>query len=183
MKTFIEFSRYYIVFLFGMAVAVGFAGMARTRRNRLVLVGFSIICFALQFASLRIWGMEMTEKLYPLLAHLPVILFITFYLKRSLLIALNSMLVSFLCCQLPRWIGTVLGQIFGNVSVNHVGYMVSAFLMYYFLQKYVVESVRHLLERSVKSSLLFGAMPALYYLFEHAATVYTDSMYSGVLRL
>jgi two-component system, LytTR family, sensor histidine kinase AgrC len=32
---------------------------------------------------------------------------------------------------------------------------------------------------SVKSCLLFGAMPAFYYLFDFIATVYTDFMYSG----
>ncbi|MGI6685959.1 MAG: sensor histidine kinase [Bacillota bacterium] len=39
--------------------------------------------------------------------------------------------------------------------------------------------MQHLLERSVKSCLLFGAMPAFYYVFDYAATVYTDFMYSG----
>lgn len=63
--------------------------------------------------------------------------------------------------------------------MNHVGYIVAAFPIYYLLQKYVVKSVQHLMERSVKSCLLFGAMPAFYYLFEHATTVYTDFMYSG----
>ena len=33
--------------------------------------------------------------------------------------------------------------------------------------------------RSTRSCMLFAAMPALYYLFDYAATVYTDFMYSG----
>jgi two-component system sensor histidine kinase AgrC len=41
------------------------------------------------------------------------------------------------------------------------------------------KSVRHLLERSVKSCLLFGAMPAFFYLFDYTTTVYTGFMYSG----
>jgi len=52
-------------------------------------------------------------------------------------------------------------------------------LMYHILQKYVAESARHLMERSVQSSLLFGVMPAINYLFDYSATVYTDFMYSG----
>jgi two-component system sensor histidine kinase AgrC len=35
------------------------------------------------------------------------------------------------------------------------------------------------MERSVKSCLLFAAMPAFYYLFDHATTVYTDFLYTG----
>lgn len=178
-ETAIAFSRYFIALLFGAAVAVSFAGMARTRKNHLAFGCFIVILFVLQIVCLRTWGMAVTLKVYPLLSHLPVVVFIAVYLKRSWLISLTSMFVSFLCCQPPRWIGTVAGEAFGSASMNHVGYIATAFLMYYFLQKYAVKSVQHLMERSVKSCLLFGAMPAFYYLFDYAATVYTDFMYSG----
>ncbi len=175
----IEFSRYFIALLFGAAVAVSFAGMVRTRKNYLVFWCFIIILFVMQLICLYLWGMGITTKIYPLLSHLPVVLFITFYLKRPWLISLNSMFVSFLCCQPPRWIGTVLGQVFDSLTMNHVCYIAGALLMYWFLQTYAVKSVRHLMERSMKSSLLFGAIPAFYYVCDHATTVYTDFMYSG----
>ena len=178
-ETAIEFSRYFIALLFGAVVAVSFAGMSRTRKNYLALGCFTVILFILQIICLRAWGMDMTIKIYPLLSHLPVAVFIVLYLKRPWRISITSMFVSFLCCQPPRWIGTVAGVAFDSVSMNHVGYIATAFLMYYFLQKYAVKSVGHLMERSVKSCLLFGAMPTFYYLFDYAATVYTDFMYSG----
>ncbi|TWH59419.1 GHKL domain-containing protein [Desulfitobacterium sp. LBE] len=178
-ETAVAFSRYFVALLFGAAVAVSFAGMGRTRKNHLALGCFTVILFMLQLASLRLWGMEMTIKIYPLLSHLPVAVFIALYLKRSWLISLTSMFVSFLCCQPPRWIGTVAGEIFDSASMDHAGYIAGALLMYYFLQKYAVKSVRHLMERSLESCLLFGAMPAFYYLFDYAATVYTNFMYSG----
>lgn len=177
--TIIEFSRYFVALLFGAAVAVSFAGMARTRKTHLAFGCFTVILFVLQFISLRLGGMEITVKIYPLLSHLPVAVFIALYLKRPWLIALTSMFVSFLCCQPPRWIGTVAGDVFDSAAMNHAGYIAGAFLTYYLLQKYVVKSSRHLMERSVKSCLLFGAMPALYYLFDYTATVYTDFMYRG----
>ena len=174
-----QFSRYFIALLFGVAVATSFAGMARTRKNHLVLGCFTIVLFILQIICLRLWGIYMTIKIYPLVSHLPVAIFIVVYLKRSWLISLTSMFVSFLCCQPPRWIGTVAGELFDSASMDHVGYIIAACLMYYFLQKYAVESVHHLMERSVKSCLMFGAMPAFYYFFDYSATVYTDFMYSG----
>ncbi len=178
-ETAIEFSRYWFALLFGAAVAVTLAGMTRTRKNYLAVGFFTVVLFIIQIACLRLWGMAVTIKIYPLLSHLPVAIFIVVYLNRSWLISLTSMFVSFLCCQPPRWIGTVVGVAFGNTSMDHVGYIVAVFLMYYFLQKYVLDSVRHLMERSVSSCLLFGAMPAFYYLFDYATTVYTDFLYSG----
>lgn len=178
-ETAIEFSRYFIALLFGAAVAFSFAGMACTRKNYLALGCFTVILFILQIVCLQIWGMAVTIKIYPLLSHLPVVIFIALYLKRSWLISLSSMFVSFLCCQPLRWIGSVTGAAFNSASMDHIGYIAAAFLMYYVLQKYVVKSVRHLMERSVESCLLFGAMPAFYYLFDYTAFVYTDFMYSG----
>ncbi|GAB6181189.1 sensor histidine kinase [Desulfotomaculum defluvii] len=178
-ETLIEFSRYWFALLFGAAVAVSFAGMVRTRKNYLAFGCFTVVLFIVQLVCLRIWGMDMTIKIYPLLSHLPVAIFIIVYLKRPWLISVTSVFVSFLCCQPPRWIGSVAGAAFDSASINHVSYIAAVFLMYYFLQKYVVKSVRHLMERSVKSCLLFGAMPAFYYLFDYTATVYTDFMYSG----
>lgn len=179
LETVIGFSRYFIALLFGAVVAVSFAGMVRTRKNILILGCFAVFLFILQIICLQSWGMAKTIRIYPLLSHLPVVIFIMVYLKRSWLIALTSMFVSFLCCQPPRWVGTVAGELFDSASIDHIGYIVTAFLMYYFLRKYVIESARHLMEGSVKSSLLFGAMPALYYLFDYGATVYTNFMYSG----
>ncbi|RYD06078.1 hypothetical protein N752_05995 [Desulforamulus aquiferis] len=78
----IAFSRYWFALLFGAAVAVSFAGMARTRKNYLAFGCFTFVIFILQLVCLRIWGMDMTIKLYPLLSHLPVAIFIIVYLKR-----------------------------------------------------------------------------------------------------
>ena len=177
--TAIEFSRYFIAILFGGAVATSFAGMAPTHKNNIIFGSLTVILFLMQIISLWLWGMNMTIKLYPLLSHLPVAIFIVVYLKRSWLISLTCMFVSFLCCQPPRWIGTLAGVLFNSASMNHIGYIITAFIMYYLLKTYALKSIRHLMERSVKSCLLFGAMPAFYYIFDYAATVYTDYMYSG----
>lgn len=175
----IAFSRFFIAQLFGSAVAVSFAGMAPTKKNYLALGCLTVGLFILQTLCLGIYGMDITTKLYPLLSHLPVVIFIVVYLKCSWLVSLTCMFVSFLCCQPSRFLGTVTGEAFDNASMDHVGYIATSFLIYYFLQKYVVKSVRHLITRSYKSCLLFGAMPAFYYLFDYSVTVYTDFMYSG----
>lgn len=178
-ETTIAFSRYFTVLLFGTAIALNFAGMSRTRKNYLTAGCLTLVLFVLQVISLQTWGMDVTIKLYPLLSHLPIAVFIIVYLKRPWLISLTAVFASFLCCQPPRWIGTALGEVFDSASMDHLGYIVSALLTYCFLRKYTVESVRHLMERSVSSCVLFGAMPAFYYIFEYTANVYTDFMYSG----
>lgn len=175
----IEFSRYFIALLFGTAVTVNFVGMEKSRKNSFIFWSFTISLFIFQLVCLKMFGIEIAIKLYPLISHLPVAIFISLYLKRTWLISVTSVFIAFLCCQPPRWIGTVLGEVFNSVSMNHIGYITTAIIIYYFLQKYASKSVQHLIERSVKSCLLFGAMPTFYYIFDYTATVYTDFMYEG----
>ncbi|WP_024831975.1 sensor histidine kinase [Ruminiclostridium josui] len=177
--TVIEFSRYFFALLFGAAVAVSFVGMHRTRKNYLVFGCFIAFLFIIQVITLKLFGMAVTLKIYPLLSHLPVAVFIVIFLKCSLLLSVTSVFASFLCCQFPRWMGSFVGGFFDSATINHASYVATVFLMYYFLQKYVVESVRHMMERSVKSCLMFGTIPAFYYLFDYVSTVHTDLMFSG----
>ena len=93
-ETAIEFSRYFAAFLFGAAIAFSFAGMARTRKNFISAGCFIVILFALQVLCLKIWGMAVTVKLYPLLSHLPTAVFIVIYLKQSWLISLTVVFTS-----------------------------------------------------------------------------------------
>jgi len=185
--TVIEFTRYFAALLFGVAVTASFVGMTSTRKNYLVLLFYTIAVFIIQVICLFYLGMDTTWKLYPLLAHLPMIVFSALYLKRPWLISVISMFTAFLCCQPPRWIGSMVGEIYISVggnffekaTINHLGYIVSVVLMYFILKKYVAKSVRHLMERSTKSCLIFGAVPFFYYFVDHATTVYTGFLYSG----
>jgi len=178
-KTAIEFSRYFAALLFGMAVAVNFVGMPRTPRHQRVLCCYAIILFMVQLLCLFNLGMDTTIKIYPLITHLPTIAYMAIYLKRPWLESTISMFASYLCTQPARWIGSVAGEFFGNASMNHLGYIVSVVFLFIFLKKYVAASVRHMIERSAKSCMIFGAVPAFYYFVDHTTTVYTDFLYRG----
>jgi hypothetical protein len=165
--------------LFGVAVTALFAGIAPEKKNRIV-VGFA--CAALltvQFFFLWTWGLEVTSKIYPLIVHAPMVLLLSLYFKRPWLISATSVLSGYLCCQVPRWIGFLAGAAFNSSIADHVVYIAAVFLAYYLLKKYVVGSVRDLMEKSNRSCLLLGAVPLFYYLFDYVTTIYTDILYSG----
>lgn len=125
-------------------------------------------------------GLQVTLKLYPFITHLPTTLFLTLYFKRPWLISTNSMLTAYLCCQIPRWFGSLAVAIFNHRFADHIGYFISMCFVYYIIKKYVANSVVQLLKRSTNSCLLFGMVPLLYYLFDYATSIYTNLLYSGV---
>jgi len=67
--------------LFGVALSVCYAGIELTRKSKLA-VGCSYVIFLLvQFSCWWLFGIDLTSKLYPMITHLPLIIFLSTYFK------------------------------------------------------------------------------------------------------
>jgi two-component system, LytTR family, sensor histidine kinase AgrC len=168
-----------IVLVFGVAVSLLFAGVQTTRASKLAVTIFFTLALLIQMFFWQMFGLNTTMQLYPFITHLPCMVFLIIYFKRPWLISVSSVLTTYLCCQIPRWIGSIMELLTGISLADHIGYFVAMCAVYYFLRKYVASSVIQLMERSTRSCLLFGAVPLLYYLFDYITTIYTNLLYSG----
>jgi hypothetical protein len=165
--------------IFGTAVSLLFAGVQNSRLGKLATVIFCTFILLIQVTCWWMFGLQITMQLYPFITHLPSVLFLAVYFRRPWSISISSVLTAYLCCQIPRWMGSVASAVFGSQIADHIGYFAAMCVVYYFLKKYIADSVRQLMERSTRSCLLFGAVPLLYYIFDYATTVYTDLLYTG----
>jgi hypothetical protein len=168
-----------IIFIYGAGISRLLAGIKRSRKGDLTIILFSISMLLVQLFCWWMFGLQFTMKLYPFIIHIPMILLLTLYFKRPLLISATSVLIAYLCCQIPNWSSTVASAISGNIYVGYVVYFIFLCVSYYFIYKYVAASVRQLIESSKRSCLIFAALPLLYYLFDYTTTIYTDLLYSG----
>jgi two-component system sensor histidine kinase AgrC len=178
--TYLGLIRFGFSLLFGVALSVCFAGVEHTRKNNVAVGCACVILLLVQTTCWWFFGIELTSELYPLIIHLPMILFLTLYMKRPWLISAVSVLSAYLCCQVPRWIGSIWGAIFASSLVEHICYIAAVFVAYYLFRKYVADTLRQLMEKSTKSCLLLGTVPLFYYLFDYITTIYTDLLYQGV---
>ncbi len=177
--TVIGLLRFGVSLVFGITVTVLFAGIEPTKKNRFTTGLLCVIFLFVQTASWLLLGLDLTSKLYPLIIHLPLIVIFSFYYKRPWLISTVSVLSGYLCCQAPRWFGFLAGAVLDSRLADHIFYIASVFLAYYFLKRYVAGSVRQLMEKSTKSCLFLGGVPFFYYLFDYITAIYTDVLYSG----
>jgi hypothetical protein len=171
--------RFGVSLVFGITVTALFAGIEPTKKNRFTTGLLCVIFLFVQTASWWLLGLDLTSKLYPLIIHLPLIVIFSLYYKRPWLISAVSVLSGYLCCQAPRWFGFIAGAALDSRLADHVFYVGTIFLFYYFLKKYVAASVRHLMEASTKSCLFLGGVPLFYYLFDYTTAIYTNVLYSG----
>ncbi len=177
--TVIGLIRFGFSLIFGVAVSVLFAGIERTRKSKIV-VGLS--CVILLFVQSACWwflGLDMTSKLYPLIIHVPMILLFSLYFKRPWLTSAASVLSAYLCFQVPRWVGFLGGASYGSRLADHIFYIVTVFLAYYFLKRYVAGSIRELMEKSIHSRLLLGVVPFFFYMSDYITIIYTDILHEG----
>jgi len=179
MHTVIVLFRSGIVLIFGVSVSLLFSGIKHTRKNMQAISLFYLMMFIIQTVSWWLFGLQTTMKLYPFITHLPTVLFSVLYFKRPWSITISSVLTAYLCCQIPKWIGSVSAAIFGDRFTEHIAYFFAMITVFYLLKKYIADSVIQLMDRSLSSCLLFGAVPLLYYLFDYATTVYTEILYTG----
>ena len=166
--------------IFGLAVSALFAGIEMTRKNLLRLGAVCAFFLLVQTVFWRLFGIEVTSKLYPLITHLPILVIFSLAFGRPWRISLVSVLSGYLCCQAPRWVGFLFGSAFGSDLMDHVSYIPAVVAAYYFLKKFVAQPLRQLLEKSNKAWLILGGVPLFYYLFDYFTTVYTDVLYTGV---
>lgn len=177
--TVIGLLRFGVSLVFGITVTALFAGIEPTKKNRFTTGLLCVIFLFVQTASWWLLGLDLTSKLYPLIIHLPLIVIFSSYYKRPWLISAVSVLSGYLCCQAPRWFGFLAGAALDSRLADHIFYIASVFLAYYFLKRYVAGSVRQLMEKSTKSCLFLGGVPLFYYLFDYVTAFYTDVLYSG----
>lgn len=177
--TVIGLLRFGFSLVFGLTVSVLIAGIEPTRKNRRTTRLLCVIFLFVQTASWWLLGLDLTTKLYPLIIHLPLIMILTLYFKRSWIISTVSVLSGYLCCQAPRWIGFLAGAAFHSRLTDHIFYIVAVFLFYFFLKEYVAGSVKQLMKASIKSCLFLGGVPFFYYMFDYITTIYTNVLYRG----
>ena len=77
-------SIYFItVFLFGTVASVCFTGVPFNRKNILTLSVFCALDGILQIISFAVFGQEISRGLYPVVVHLPLVLFLWLIYKCS----------------------------------------------------------------------------------------------------
>lgn len=176
METFLVGIRYLFTLGFGIALSAAFSGVTHKRVYITGLVAFFGIDLALQSAiATATAGIGVVQLIYPLETHIPLVLFLALWCRRSWTVSLGAVLTSYLCCELPNMVEKLaLLNTGGNALVSTIAYCASAVAFYVLLRRYVAGPINDLLEYSKTSCLAFSAVPLVYYVWCYAAGIYTD---------
>ncbi|MBR5329496.1 MAG: GHKL domain-containing protein [Firmicutes bacterium] len=179
----IELLNYGLVSIFGIFLTTFIAGGWNNARQRRWIILACPISLLIQVVLWQLWGTATVEKLYPLIVHVPLFLILVFPLKKRVLVALTSILSSYLCCEIPRWLCLSATALSKSLLVGEICYTLSIIPIFILLYRYFAPSAYDAITGSRKSLFLFGSLPLGYYLFDYITTVYSNALYSGIHAL
>lgn len=179
MSIVISLIRYGMVALFGIFLSAGFSGVDLQKGTVRKLLFFAAAALALQGFCFWYFGLKITMWIYPLILHIPLILFLSAGCKRSWSCATVGVFLAYLCCQIPRWIASVT-YLFSDIGLFHdLVYLFAVTATYILLHRYAAKPIRKIMAYSPNSVWCLGLLPMLYYVFDYVTTVYTEVLYSG----
>ena len=162
--------------LFGIYISAAFLGILMNRRNILTLLGFSVSIGIIYLVSYYFLGTSWTKKIYPLIIHLPLILFLTFFYHYRLSLSSLSVVTTYLCCQISNWIGIAVLDLTGLEWTYYSARIFITVLVFLILIHFVSSATAKLLLKPTREIVILGFLPFIYYLFDYLTTVYTTLM-------
>lgn len=166
--------------LFGIFLSAAFLGIRINRRNVSALVVFSAVAGAVNAVSYGWFGTQFAEEIYPLSTHLPLILFFVLFYKYRFLPSVIAVFTAYQSCQLSNWAGMLAQHVTGSISAYYGARIVTTVVVFVILIRHVAPVVAQFMQKSAKDVMILGIIPATYYLYDYAVTVYTELLYSGI---
>lgn len=163
-----------LVLIFGVVLSVAFSGITLSWKNSLYNLPFCLLCGGLQLAVLLLSSEQAVWYAYPLIAHFPVVLYLIFVFQRRFSTALVAVLSAYLFCQPAKWLGILIYQLSQSTSLEYIARLLCLVVVGISTVKFATPSLSGIFNKDLRSLLVFGIVPLVYYLFDYGTVVYTD---------
>lgn len=162
------------VFSFGVFLSCAFAGIKYTKKNICIMTVFSILCTIAILLADTIPNKVVSWRLLPLLVHIPNILLLVFYYHKGFSTVLSAVCTSFLLCQSPKWIHSMLIQIMPDYILLKLSTFLGLFILTFLFAGYLSQYISKLFNKDTKSVYIFGSVPILHYIVNYFLETKTD---------
>ena len=104
MQSALDIFCYVLVLIYGLALSADLStGGYVSRQQKYLLTLLCLLFLLMQGLGLVLLGERAVKQLYPLVTHVPLVLILILFMKKSVGVAIVSTCTAYLCCQPPRW--------------------------------------------------------------------------------
>ena len=175
----LTYTHHITTMFFGIFLSAFFLGVKQEKKNIgiLLLTGLaSGLTYLVVFALI---GTRLTDQIYPIIVHLPLLLVLVLYYRFRWLQALTSILTAYLCCQYSNWVGILTLTLTGQDWCYYVCRIIVTLVVFFLLCRYLCPTTAMLFEKSDRELCIICSMPFVYYLFDYSTTKFSNLLYSG----
>lgn len=164
--------------LFGIYISAFFLGVKQNRKN-IVTLFLLFACEGIVYIiNYSLLGVMITDRLYAIIIHLPLILFLTLYYKYPFISSCISVFSAYLCCQLSNWIGLLALTITGRQWCYYTFRILTTCISFFLLCKFVCRTTEIIFARDTREAYIIGFLPTVYYFFDYSFTKLSNLLYS-----
>lgn len=175
MNTALFYLHYALTLLAGVALSAAFCGVSFAKMKNLGrITGILLFCGAAQLVAYYLLGEARVWKLYPLLVHAPLVMFLCLVYRKRLITALAAVCLAYLCCQPSKWFGLLTDALIGNETVVWIVRILVTLTVVFLGLRYFADNITEIFQKDTRSVLIFSIVPFVYYLFDYIVVVYTN---------
>lgn len=172
-----------LVLIFGLLLSVHISGGWQDKKQKRLVVLLCPLFLIVQGVCALCFGVAVTEKLYPLIVHIPFVLILIFGMKVRVRMAIFSVCVAYLCCQLPRWGNQFVTALTQQPLAGEIAYTLIIGPAYALLQRYFTRFAHSAMSYSTQLMYLFGSLPLVYYFYDYTTVICSNTPHAGIPAL
>lgn len=165
--------------LFGVFASAALCGVELNRRHALELVVATILTGTAFSIANTVGGELFARQAYPLVVHLPLIVFLCARYRLSPLLAALGVTSAYLSCQFSNWMGIAAFAATDSQIAYYLARIVTTAAVFIVLLHWARDIGPRLAIKSPTELEILLILPLVYYIFDYATNVYTTLFHSG----
>lgn len=168
------------VSLFGICIAYFMLDFQIDRKTTTLFFLFSTFISILLILTTSLFENSTTEQIYPLLVHLPFLLFVRLQFKLPINEIILSLCTAYVFTTPRKWFGDLVGYLLGGhyeaTIISQIIISVPLLLLFY---KFVRKPFIKITHVSKHGTNILLALVGTYYIVAYSTTVYSNLLYKG----
>ena len=165
--------------LFGVFASAALCGVEINRRHSLELLGVGAATGAAFSIANVVGGELLARQAYPLVVHLPLIIYLCVRYRLSPLLATLGLTSAYLSCQFTNWMGIAAFAATDSQIAYYLARIATTLAVFAILLHWARDIGPRLAIKSPTELEILLILPLVYYIFDYATNVYTTLFHSG----
>lgn len=162
--------------VFGLVISLAFAGVTYKANKK----DYISILSALVFVQTVIYvtaGVDFMVSIYPVVIHIPIILFLNLKMKTPLLLSIISLFFAFQFLSARQWLGSFVAYFFNNNDiVLTVATIVLSVPFAILINRFLAPEIAAFKREDKKVILMIGLAPMIYYILTYTTVIYSNTL-------